>query len=71
MADRDPVFTLIDCNSYASCERVFRPGLAKTPISALINNDGCLTNDARLLNKAAVEAVNRLFGLASNTVRLR
>jgi DNA polymerase V len=41
MADGDPVFALIDCNSfYASCERVFRPDLAKTPIVVLSNNDG-------------------------------
>lgn len=39
----DPVFALIDCNSfYASCERVFRPDLAKTPIVVLSNNDGCV-----------------------------
>jgi hypothetical protein len=37
----EPVFALIDCNSfYASCERVFRPDLAKTPIVVLSNNDG-------------------------------
>jgi hypothetical protein len=36
----EPVFALIDCNSfYASCERVFRPDLAKTPIVVLSNND--------------------------------
>lgn len=36
-----PVFALIDCNSfYASCERVFRPDLAKVPIVVLSNNDG-------------------------------
>ncbi|SDH49868.1 Y-family DNA polymerase [Pseudomonas panipatensis] len=34
---------LIDCNSfYASCERVFRPDLARTPIVVLSNNDGCV-----------------------------
>ncbi|BCJ07118.1 DNA polymerase V subunit UmuC [Pseudomonas sp. RtIB026] len=39
----DQVFSLIDCNSfYASCERVFRPDLAKTPIVVLSNNDGCV-----------------------------
>lgn len=39
----DPVFALIDCNCfYASCERVFRPDLAKTPIVVLSNNDGCV-----------------------------
>ncbi|MEE4883047.1 Y-family DNA polymerase [Pseudomonas viridiflava] len=39
----EPVFGLIDCNSfYASCERVFRPDLAKVPIVVLSNNDGCV-----------------------------
>ena len=39
----DQVFALIDCNSfYASCERVFRPDLARTPIVVLSNNDGCV-----------------------------
>lgn len=43
MAGRKQVFALIDCNSfYASCERVFRPDLAKTPIVVLSNNDGCV-----------------------------
>ncbi|MBV4539916.1 Y-family DNA polymerase [Pseudomonas sp. RW4S2] len=38
-----PVFALIDCNSfYASCERVFRPDLQRTPIVVLSNNDGCV-----------------------------
>lgn len=38
----DQMFALIDCNSfYASCERVFRPDLAKTPIVVLSNN-GCV-----------------------------
>ena len=37
------MFGLIDCNSfYASCERVFRPDLAKVPIVVLSNNDGCV-----------------------------
>ncbi|OLS61488.1 translesion error-prone DNA polymerase V subunit UmuC [Pseudomonas putida] len=39
----DQVFALIDCNAfYASCERVFRPDLARTPIVVLSNNDGCV-----------------------------
>lgn len=38
-----PIFALADCNSfYASCERVFRPDLASTPIVVLSNNDGCV-----------------------------
>jgi len=43
MSKKMPVFGLIDCNSfYASCERVFRPDLAKVPIVVLSNNDGCV-----------------------------
>lgn len=43
MPEHEPTFALIDCNSfYASCERVFRPDLAKTPIVVLSNNDGCV-----------------------------
>ena len=43
MSKSVPVFGLIDCNSfYASCERVFRPDLAKVPIVVLSNNDGCV-----------------------------
>lgn len=43
MSEVPPVFGLIDCNSfYASCERVFRPDLAKVPIVVLSNNDGCV-----------------------------
>ncbi len=31
---------LVDCNNfYVSCERVFRPDLAKVPIVVLSNND--------------------------------
>ena len=38
----ESVFALIDCNSfYASCERVFRPNLARTPI-VVLSNDGCV-----------------------------
>nr|WP_311138730.1 DNA-directed DNA polymerase [Pseudomonas amygdali] len=38
-----PVFGLADGNSFfASCERVFRPDLAKVPIVVLSSNDGCV-----------------------------
>ena len=41
--DAEPRFALVDANSfYASCERVFRPDLLKTPIVVLSNNDGCV-----------------------------
>lgn len=41
----DRVFGLIDCNCfYCSCERLFRPDLARTPIVVLSNNDGCVVS---------------------------
>lgn len=43
MASVEKAIALVDCNSfYASCERVFRPDLARTPIVVLSNNDGCV-----------------------------
>ena len=39
---------LIDCDSFfCSCERVFRPDLAHTPIVVLSNNDGCVVARSR------------------------
>jgi DNA polymerase V len=44
---------IVDCNSfYCSCERVFRPDLAKKPVVVLSNNDGCVisrTDEAKNL----------------------
>ena len=37
------IFALVDCNNfYASCEKLFRPDLADTPVVVLSNNDGCV-----------------------------
>lgn len=37
------LYALVDCNNfYASCERLFRPELRRTPIVVLSNNDGCV-----------------------------
>ena len=37
------MFALVDCNNfYASCERVFDPGLQGKPVAILSNNDGCV-----------------------------
>lgn len=39
------LFALVDCNNfYASCERLFCPDLAQTPIVVLSNNDGCIVS---------------------------
>ncbi len=37
------LYALVDCNNfYASCERLFRPELKRTPVVVLSNNDGCV-----------------------------
>ena len=45
------LFALADCNNfYASCERVFNPGLEGKPVIVLSNNDGCIiarSNEAK------------------------
>lgn len=39
------LWVLVDCNNfYASCERLFRPDLARAPIVVLSNNDGCIVS---------------------------
>lgn len=47
------IFALVDCNNfYASCERVFQPGLRGKPVVVLSNNDGCViarSNEAKAL----------------------
>jgi DNA polymerase V len=36
---------LVDCNNfYVSCERLFRPDLARVPLVVLSNNDGCVVS---------------------------
>ena len=50
---RPKQIALIDCNNfYVSCERLFRPDLAKVPVVVLSNNDGCVvsrSNEAKAL----------------------
>ena len=50
---------LVDCNNfYASCERVFQPGLRGRPVVVLSNNDGCViarSNEAKALGVAMGE----------------
>ena len=45
------MIALADCNNfYASCERVFNPGLKNKPVVVLSNNDGCIiarSNEAK------------------------
>ena len=36
---------IVDCNSfYCSCERLFKPQLARRPVVVLSNNDGCIVS---------------------------
>lgn len=60
------VYALIDCNSfYCSCERIFRPELATTPIVVLSNNDGCViarTREAKALGIAMGAAFFKIRG---------
>ena len=51
---------LVECNDvYASCERVFQPGLRGKPEVVLSNNDGCViarSYEAKALGIAMGEA---------------
>ena len=53
MAHSPQHLALVDCNNfYVSCERVFRPDLARVPMVVLSNNDGCVvsrSNEAKAL----------------------
>lgn len=70
---------LIDCNNfYVSCERVFRPDLARQAIVVLSNNDGCVvsrSNEAKALGVRMgqpwfevknLAAENNILALSSN-----
>jgi len=53
MAQSVQQLALVDCNNfYVSCERIFRPDLARTPMVVLSNNDGCVvsrSNEAKAI----------------------
>ncbi len=62
------MYALVDCNNfYASCERVFNPGLNGKPVVVLSNNDGCViarSNEAKALGVpmgAPAFKYNKLF----------
>ena len=63
-----PQFALVDVNNfYVSCERVFRPGLANTPLVVLSNNDGCTvarSNEVKALGVKMGTPWFKLKGLA-------
>jgi len=51
-----PVFALVDCNNfYASCEKLFRPDLANTPVVVLSNNDGCIIARSKEAKKLGIK----------------
>lgn len=50
------VFALVDCNNfYASCEKLFRPDLANTPVVVLSNNDGCVVARSKEAKKLGIK----------------
>jgi DNA polymerase V len=49
------MIALVDCNNfYASCQRVFDPGLEGKPIVVLSNNDGCIVARSREAKRLGV-----------------
>jgi DNA polymerase V len=67
------IFALADCNNfYASCEKLFEPGLEDRPVVVLSNNDGCIiarSREARELGiKMGVPAFEIRPLLESNNV---
>ena len=64
------MIALADCNNfYASCERVFNPGLKYKPIVVLSNNDGCIiarSNEAKALGIKMGEPVFKVRDIIDN-----
>jgi DNA polymerase V len=67
---------LVDCNNfYASCERLFDPGLRGRPVVVLSNNDGCViarSNEAKALGiemAAPWHLIEQKFGKQGVVVR--
>ena len=59
---KDPVFALIDCNSfYVSCERVFNPRLQDVPVVVLSNNDGCVIARSKEAKEIGIPMATPLF----------
>lgn len=55
-------YALVDCNNFfVSCERVFRPDLAKEPVVVLSNNDGCIVARSNEVKKLAIPMGVPLF----------
>lgn len=53
---------LVDCNNfYVSCERVFRPDLAKRPVVVLSNNDGCAVSRSQEAKALGIKMGGPIF----------
>lgn len=56
------MIAIVDCNSfYCSCERVFRPDLAKKPVVVLSNNDGCIVSISKEAKAAGITMAEPFF----------
>lgn len=56
------LYALVDCNNFfVSCERVFRPDLAKKPVAVLSNNDGCVVARSNEVKALAIPMGVPLF----------
>ncbi|OEY71068.1 translesion error-prone DNA polymerase V subunit UmuC [Rheinheimera salexigens] len=56
------IFALVDCNNfYASCEKLFRPDLANTPVVVLSNNDGCIVARSKEAKQLGIKMGVPLF----------
>ncbi len=64
------MFALADCNNFfVSCERVFRPDLARRAVVVLSNNDGCVvsrSNEAKQLGIKMGEPLFRIHHLVES-----
>ncbi len=55
---------LVDCNNfYVSCERLFQPGLERTPVVVLSNNDGCVVSRSQEVKDLGVRMATPWFHL--------
>ena len=56
------MYALVDCNNfYASCERVFQPGLERRAVIVLSNNDGCVIARSQEAKDLGIDMGEPLF----------
>ena len=56
------MFALADCNNFfVSCERVFRPDLARHAVVVLSNNDGCVVSRSNEAKQLGIKMGEPLF----------